>query len=257
MFATVECRDAPGGLKGFLRDVFTMPEISFQRVSVPFGESFYRVLVTEYRGQIPVKETVEKLKKLRGSVIFEVNFPCDESTAEIEFVPEKFICHLLFNSAVDYITKLKIDPVKSSVTVFDPKGYYTKKLDALVPLFSKIRVYTKEVSAYEKVSALLMEKFGVSVPVCGKFTGKAPDSTVVICPGQIPFCDFFKGIIFTDAEDTPPCGCCIRGYGVDLPGEYELLRPSGISKMHFAAALYEKGGVESLGELSFSKLRLT
>ena len=32
MFATVECRDAPTGIKGFMRDIFTLPEISFERV---------------------------------------------------------------------------------------------------------------------------------------------------------------------------------------------------------------------------------
>ena len=102
-----------------------------------------------------------------------------------------------------------------------------------------------------------MDDYGVSLALCDKLTGKVPDSTVIICPGEVPFCNFYKGIIFTDAEETPPCGACFRGTGIDLPGEYELLRPEGIGKMHFAAALYEKGGVRALGELSYSRLRLT
>lgn len=257
MFATVECRDAPGGIKGFVRDIFTLPEIELIKVKIPSGEWFYRVIVTEYRGQIPVEETAERLKRLRNSVIFEVNFPCDERTDELEFEPSELTAQLLFNSARDYIQELKPEPLKSSLTVFDPEGLYCKKIHLFVPLFSKIRVYTKQVSRYGAAAERLMADYGFSLALCDRFTGKVPDTTVIICPDEVPFCNFYKGILFTNAEEIPPCAACYRGSGIDLPGEYELLRPDGIGKMHFAAALYEKGGVRSLGELSFRKLRLT
>lgn len=254
MFATVECRDAPPGMKGFIRDIFTLPEITVERVYVPLGEGFYRVRATEYRGNIPVAETAEKLKRLRHSVIFETNFPCDESTHELEFTPSEFKARLIFNSAAEYIKKIKAEPLKSSLTIFDPEGFFVKDIEIFVPLFSKIVVYTNECTFYERACAELMDKYGVSIPVYGRFNLKVPESTVVICPGEVPFCNFYKGILFTNAEDTPPCAECIRGYGIDLPGEYELLRPQGISKLYFAAALYEKGGVKSLGNLAYKKL---
>lgn len=254
MFATVECRDAPTGIKGFMRDIFTLPEISFERVYVPFGEGFYRVFATEYRGQIPVAETAEKLKRLKHSVIFETNFPCDERTAELEFVPGEFMARLLLNSATDYIKKLKLEPLKNSLTVFDPEGFFVNDIEAFVPLFSKICVYTNELKAYETAAALLLEKYGISVPVYNRFNLKVPESTVTICPGEVPFCNFYKGLLFTNSEDAPPCGGCIRGVGIDLPMEYELIRPQGISKLFFAAALYEKASVKSLGGMTFRKL---
>ena len=257
MFATVECRDAPGGFSGFLRDIFTLPEITLTRVKIPEGEWFYKVTATEYRGQIPVEETAEKLKRLKGSVLFEVNFPCDESTAALEFSPNEFTAQLLFNSAFDYIRKLKTEPVESSLCVFDSEGFYVNKLEIMVPLFSKISVYTKNTASYETIARELMENYGIALTVSDSFSGKAPDCTSAICPGEVPFSNFFDGLLFTDAENVPPCASCIRGYGVDLPGEYELLRPSGIGRMYFAAALYEKGGVRSLGELRYKKLRLT
>jgi len=257
MFATVECRDAPSGLRGFVRDIFTLPEIALRQIKIPSGEWFYRVVAMEYRGQIPVEETVQKLKRLKKSVIFEVNFPCDERTLELEFEPSELTAQLLFNSARDYIEELKLEPLKSSLTVFDPMGFYCEKLHELVPFFVKIKVYTDKVTLYGAVAERLMENYGISLALCDRFTGKVPDSTVIICPGEVPFCNFYKGMLFTNAEEIPPCGACLRGSGIDLPGEYELLRPKGIGKMHFAAALYEKGGVRSLGELSFKKLRLT
>ena len=157
MFATVECRDAPGGFRGFVKDIFTLPEITLEQVKIPSGSRFYRVAATDYRGQIPVEETVEKLKRLKKSVIFEVNFPCDERTRELEFEPSKFTAQLIFNSAAEYISQLKLEPLKSSVTVFDPEGYYVKRIRQLAPLFSKIRVYTKSAAAYNKAEDELME----------------------------------------------------------------------------------------------------
>lgn len=257
MFATVECKDAPGGFTGFVRDIFTLPEITLTRIKIPEGEWFYKVTVTEYRGQIPVEETAQRLKRLKDSVLFEVNFPCDESTEALEFSPSEFTAQLLFNTAFEYIRKLKAEPLESSLCVFDPEGYYVNKLEALVPLFSKIRVYTKSTVLYEKIACELMENYGIALTVSDSPSGKAPDCTAVICPGEVPFDNFFGGMLFTDAEKVPPCSLCIRGYDLDLPGEYELLRPSGIGRMYFAAALYEKGGVRSLGELCYKKLRLT
>lgn len=257
MFATVECRDAPGGFRGFVKDIFTLPEITLEQVKIPSGSRFYRVAATDYRGQIPVEETVEKLKRLKKSVIFEVNFPCDERTRELEFEPAEFTAQLIFNSAAEYISQLKLEPLKSSVTVFDPEGYYVKRISQLAPLFSKIRVYTKSAAAYNKAEDELMEEYGLTLVVSEGFSGKAPDSTAAICYGEVPFADFYNGLLFATSERVPPCTGCVRGYGIDLPGEYELLRPKGISQLYFAAALYEKGGVSSLGELSFKKLRLT
>lgn len=257
MFATVECRDAPAGFKGFVRDIFTLPEITLQQIKIPSGNWFYRVISTEYRGCIPVEETAEKLKRLKKSVIFEVNFPCDENTRELEFEPSEFTAQLIFNSALEYIKKLKSEPLESSVTVYDPEGFYSGKISTLVPLFSKITVHTKKTHMYEGVSEKLMDEYGLMLVVSDSFSGKAPVTTAAICYGEVPFSNFFNGILFATDENVPPCACCVRGYGIDLPGEYELLRPNGISQLHFAAALYEKGGVKKLGDLSFKKLRLT
>lgn len=257
MFATVECKDADGGLAGFLKDIFTMPEIEFCQVKIPSGSWFYKVSVKEYRGQIPVEETVQKLKRLKKSVLFDINFPLDESTGGLEFSPSEFTALLLFNSAADYIRQQKIDPLEASLAVFDPEGFYAGVLEAMVPLFSKISVYTRSPEAYTEPSVQLMDKYGICLAVSDSLSGKAPDCTAAICHGEVPFADFFKGLLFTNAEKNPPCGCCVRGYGIDLPGEYELIRPNGIGRMYFAAALYEKGGVKSLGRLSYKKLRLT
>lgn len=257
MFATVECKDREGGFTGFVKDIFTLPEMGVCRVKIPSGEWFYKVTVTEYRGQIPVQETVHKLKRFKNGVLFEVNFPCDESTVELEFAPSEFTAQLIFNSAADYVRQLKAEPVESSLCIFDDEGFYCNRLETMVPLFSKIKVYTVKASAYRKTCEELMQNYGIAVTVSDSFTGKAPDCTAAICYGEVPFGNYFRGILFTDAEKAPPCGCLVRGYDIDLPGEYELLRPNGIGRMYFAAALYEKGGVRGLGELTYKNLRLT
>lgn len=256
MLATVECKDAPGGMKTFFKDLFSLPEIDITKQSVPEGDDYYRVTVTEYRGQIPVAETAEKLKRLKGSVIFDINFPYDENVRCLEFHPEALPSILLFNTFIDYMKGLSLPAEKISLTVYDKIGVYADTLEQTVGLFSKIEVYTENLTAYQKTTEVLMDKFGLSLPVAQVPTGKAPKSTVVLCPGRVPFTDFFEGLLFTDCDLPVACSCKVSGYDVLLPSCYELLRPQGIDRLTFASALYEKCNVSSLGKLGYRKIKV-
>lgn len=257
MFATVELKEGQTGLRAFFRDLFSEPEIELIRNSLPEGDCFYRVLVTEHRGGLPISQLCEKLKKLKGSVIFNLDFPTGEVTRCLEFHPRSLPCFLLFNSFCDYISSLGLTPAKASLCIFDQKGIYPELTERLIKLFGKIEVYTKNTDLYDKAARTLMEKYGVVLTVRNRFKAEVPASTVILSPDRLPFCDFFKGIIFTLGEKAPPCSCLIRGDGIDLPAELELLRPGGIDKMTFACALFEKAGVTSLSRLSFKNLRIT
>ncbi len=256
MFATVECKDPDSGFTTFFRDLFSLPEITFQRVNVPDGDDFYRVIATQYRGQIPVEAVTQKLNKLKGSVLFDISFPDDEGTRCLEFHPKRLPFLLLFNSFTDYISELGLPAEKSSLTVFDSEGAYVDVIDKAVKLFAKIELYTQRPDLYEQVSARLLDRYGATLIVRDSFSGKAPKSTVILCPDEVPFCNFFQGIIFTLCDNIPPCSCAIIGEGIDLPPVYELLRPHGIDSMSFASALFEKNNVHKLGLLSCRRLRI-
>lgn len=256
MFATVECKDSENGFRTFFRDLFSLPEIIFQRVTVPGGDDFYRVIATEYRGQAPVEDVTEKLNKLKGSVLFDINFPDEDCTRCLEFHPEKLPKLLLFNSFTDHIVSLHLPAEKSSLTVFDEDGTYTDVMDKAVQLFARIEIYTKRPDLYKKTSERLLDRYGISLIIRDSFSGKAPKSTVILCPDEVPFCNFFQGIIFTLCDNIPPCSCAIIGEGIDLPPVYELLRPHGIDSMSFASALFEKSNVHKLGSLPCRKLRI-
>ncbi len=257
MFATVECKDSQGGARTFFRDLFALPEINFQRQSVPDGDAFYRVVATEYRGQVPLEAITEKLYKLKGSVLFDVNIPTDESTRCLEFHPERLPSFLLFNSMTDYIASLSFSAVKSSLTVFDTEGIYPQLIEKALSLFSVIEIYTKAPQNYTEVSARLLDTYGISLVVKDRFSGRAPSSTVILSPGEAPFCNYFGGILFTLSDNAPPSACVLKGEDIDLPPVYELLRPKGIDKMSFASALFEKCNVHKLGELSCRRLRVS
>lgn len=256
MFATVECKDAGDGIRTFFRDLFALPEIIFERQSVPYGDDFYRVTATEYRGQIPLEAITEKLNKLKGSVLFDINIPTDENTRCLEFHPERLPQLLLFNSFTDYISSLGLPAVKSSLTVFDNEGIYPDMIHKAVELFSKIEIYTGKPDLYSQVSSGLLDSFGISLVVRNRFSGRVPKSTVILSPDDAPFADFFSGILFTLSDNSPPCSCVMKGEGIDLPPVYDMLRPKGIASLSFASALYERCNVWGLGELSCKKLRM-
>lgn len=255
MLATVECKESPVGLKNFLSDLFRPPEIEISKVSLPEADALYRVKVPLYRGEIPTFETAQKLKKLKGSVIFDINFPCDENTRCLEFHPKVLPSLLLFNCFTDYITAIRLPAVKSSLTVYDGKGIYCDIIERAVPLFSRIHICTREKRLYEKTAQRLYEAYGISLFLSETPTGKPPLCTAVLCAEKAPFRDFYPGILFTLEDNPPPSGCLITGEGVCLPGEYELVRPSGIGSLLFASALYEKCNVKKLGELSLRKVK--
>lgn len=254
MLATVECKETPVGFRHFLSDIFRPAEIEMNRLCPPGGDAFYRVRVPLYRGEIPTRETAEKLKRLKGSVIFDINFPCDENTRCLEFHPTVLPSLLLFNTFTDYISLMKFPPVSSSLTVFDSKGLYAERIERTVPFFSKIHIFTKETALYKKEAERLFDSYGISLILSDRPDGKPPSTTAVLCADDVPFCDFYGGILFTSKSNPPPSKCLVTGDGICLPEEYELLRPSGIGSMLFASALYEKCNVKKLGELSFRKV---
>lgn len=241
-------------MKGLFRDLFCEPEISIEKTDVPFGECFYHLKVKEYRGQIPVTAVREKLKRLKGGVLFSSDFPLDNTFHSLLFGETRFKARLLMNTAYGHIKNLGISPFKNSLCIFDPSGIYINDIEKLVPLFSKIEVFTLKIGDYERKAAALFEKYGIRIVVSSRFRGKVPDCTVIISPQSLPFAAYFGGMIFTNGDFIPPCGCALGGQGVTLPAEYELLRPKGIDKTDFAAALYEKSKVKALGELSYERL---
>ncbi|MBE6772732.1 MAG: hypothetical protein E7544_00765 [Ruminococcaceae bacterium] len=254
MLATVECKETPVGLKSFLHDLLTPFEIEANKQSVPGGDPFYRVGVPYYRGEIPTVRTAEKLKKLKGSVIFDINFPCDENTRCLEFHPSVYPSLLLFNTFTDCIPELCLPPMESSLTVYDSSGIYSQIIEKVLPFFSKIQIYTKEKPLYEKTAGILFDKYGISLVVSEAPDGKPPKSTVALCAEEVPFSDFYSGLLFTLSQKHPPSASVITAEGISLPAEYELLRPSGVGSVLFASALYEKCNVKKLGELSFKKV---
>ena len=254
MLATVECKESPVGFRSFLRDLITPFEIDIKKQSVPDADAFYKVSVPYYRGEIPTSEVAEKLKRLKGSVIFDINFPCDENTRCLEFHPSVLPSLLLFNTLTDCVSSMSLPAPESSLTIYDSKAVYSDKTEKLVSLFSKIRIFTDETALYEKTANALFDKYGITLIISRFPDGKPPESTVTLCADEVPFRSFYDGALFTLKDNPPPSASLFTGEGITLPTEYELLRPSGVGSMIFASALYEKCNAKKLGELSFKKV---
>lgn len=229
-----------------LRRRFFSKKIRWSRVEVPRGKPFFIMTLTQHRGKLPWKAAAKAAGPLGKALLLP---RCVVAGGGMKaFSAEVFPEVLLFNGAVKHLTSLGFDPVGQTVTLFDSRGIFAPRVDTLVRLFSCVRVVTGCQETYEKAAEEIMAKYGASLIVTDA-PGELSGGSVVISSQGVPVT--FSGTLYTDSQTELLSGKVLRGRGVTLPQEYDSLCPQGIDKEAFAAALYEKCGVEVLSELGY------
>lgn len=225
---------------------FFPKKIRWRRVEVPRGKPFFIMTLTQHRGKLPWKAAAKAAGPLGKALLLPQGVVAGGGMKA--FSAEVFPELLLFNGAVKHLTSLDFDPVGQTVTLFDSRGIFARRVDSLVRLFSCVRVVTGCQEIYEKAAEKIMAKYGASLIVTDT-PGELPGGSVVISSQRVPVT--FSGTLYTDSQTELLSGRVLRGGGITLPQEYDSLCPQGIDKVDFAAALYEKCGVEALAELGY------
>lgn len=227
--------------------IFTKPKIQSLRVNLPSGDAFFIVATDKHMGKIPWKKLENSLGILRHGIVLPENITVPDSIDITAFTPEILPELLLMNSATNYIIKHKHSFRMKNLTVFDKNGIYTDYIERLLPCLNNIRIITDKTDIYDTLCEKLMTDYGFSLVVSEKESFNC--DAVISYKCNVPA--YFCGTIFSGEKKYIMNAEVFSGDEIDLPEEYECIRPQNIGRVLFASALYEKCGCNDLARLKY------
>ena len=254
LFAVLEIENERESLFDRFFDLFKSPVVEKTKVEVARALPFYVIKTKNFRGALPWKEIENAAGALRSRMILPAETEIGAFSMLSRFEPAVLPKRLLFNSAVEAIEKMKIDPREVSVTLIDENGYLLDLAEKLVFLAAQIRIVTNCVAAYEQLGNLIFQRFGLSVVVSGTVDNNVLSSTFIISDSAVCVPLIFGGVLFTNEQKRMMNAAVLCPKGVTLPPEFEKLSPNGVDRLSFASALFELCGAEELGKLGFDEL---
>lgn len=254
MFVAFEREEKSERLFERLHDYFRPPQVQKRKVEVPYALPFYVVRACEYRGEYPWEAAAYSAGVLCSRSLLPFWASPGEELKITAFKPTVFLKRLLFNSAVDTIEKMMLDPRKVGVTLIDNGAYLVDLFEPLVFFCSQLCVVTDCAEPYEKLAADLLERYGVSLLVSAKIQKDAESSTFIISDDILSVPPMFSGVIFTNEKKRRENAVVIVGEGFTLPEKYASLLPQDADGLSFAGALYELCGANELGRLGYDRM---
>ncbi len=245
MFVLLEFVKTEMSFKEKIYDLFSSPNILFERVETETGLAFFKMQVAKHKGKIPFDTICDILGPLKDFVILKKGQSLPEGCPLSLFKGNKLRKKLLFNSAVYTIGLMGLSPFSLSVTVVDRCGDFIDDIEKLVFLCNEIRIVTEERRKYNRLSHLLLEKYGVTVLFSETAEGFCKDSSFIISDegNEIPL--GFSGVAFS-GEKKIINGRLFYPGEIDLPLKYKRLCPEEFDEKLFAFALYERCSVKEL-----------
>ena len=241
MFVTLSAATPPNAR----RRKRNVPAVMTERVALPGAVSFYRMTAQVVNGEIPWRIVSEAAGKLRTCMLLPKGGLPGAASGVRLFLPKTLPSVLLLNTAVDVLQKKQLPAPKTPITVVDEAAVLTERIDLLAPFAGALRVLTAKPERYVPAQRRLMEQFGLSLCVCAQ-NAPLPESGVLLMKTADRAPRLFRGLIFTFDRRRFLFAETSAAADVVLPPKFEALRPPGIDRMQFAAALFERCGVKEL-----------
>ena len=253
LFVALEKNEKNESVFDRLKDLFREPLVEKEKAEVPNALPFYKIKAKTYRGECPWEKIEEAAGALRSRMILPAGISLPKESGLSVFTPTVFFERLLFNTAVDAVEKMGLDPCRVSITVFDENAYLVDLIEKLLPLAFQLRIITSCTAAYEQLAEYLFERYGLSVIVSANGNESVLSSTVIISGSSKPVPLLFSGILFTNEKKKFMNAVVMTGEDFDLPKKYAVLLPDGIDSLLFAGALYELCGADELGKMKYKQ----
>lgn len=171
------------------------------------------------------------------------------------FVPRSTVPLLIFNTALEEISKAKLPPDRISITLTDRNAIMASKICRLLPYASLVRVITSRPERYASACIKAMEDFGATLLLRPSYEPVSNSDIVICCDGVITSA-MQNAAVFTDNRRN---GGKIRfcGSGLELLPVHKEIIPENIDPVDFAGALFELCGCFSYCNSSFSEIDIS
>lgn len=256
MFFVLEVKESQKDFSSKVSQYFRSPEVFVQKVESSGILPFYRITAVKHRGKIPWKEIEKAAGKFCKRAIIGDDIALPDDTSIKRYKPVMFPQRVLFNSAVSVLKKLRLDPTKMSITVFDENGYLTDLIENLVMLCSSVRVVTSCAQSYEQIRNKLFSKYGISVVICSKAESSILTSTAIISDKSAAVPLIYRGLLFTNEKRRMLNATVLSGKSISLEKRISFLYTAETDKLTFASALYEFCGAKELEKTVFLDMQI-
>lgn len=227
------------------------PDFMLEETHNLAGTALTELTYVSYKDKVNWRRVAEEIGEERSSLVCSAKIKLPEELGFKRYVGNSLMYRMAGNAALQMLEDLNADPNNITVCLVDFKGKYSDLVPRLLSYTNNLKVVTNNISFYMDFSSEMMEEHGAAVLV-HKRVSHIKECDVVIAPAKIttslPISQ--EAVVFTGAK--PGCrlsGIIYDGYSISLPGAIKKSKPQELSDEYFAQALYEKGGVFSLGSL--------
>ena len=251
MFAVLDIDKYEGGFLKAVSRFFVKKDAEITHREVQGGKSFFEIKVYETSSGVDWEEVKWCAGVCADRLLVPQGVEIPYSSGVYKFVPKKLPLVMIFNNAVEIISKVSTDK-NFSVAVFDKIGALASKVDVLLNFARHLTVYTDDATLYSSATQRIMDNFGAAVIVL-PYESECDESNIIIADRYNENRMSNAPIVFC-AEKLSCYSNLIFGNNMTLCGQYMKSKPPKIDAFDFVSALYEMNSFDEIGDLMFSQL---
>lgn len=215
------------------------------------GLPFFTLDVLERKKGIDWESVSEKCGRYSSRIVAPRSITLPEIRNLHRFISRSTVPSLIFNTAVDRISKAKLPPESISITLTDRNAVMASRVCRLLPFASRVRVITARPERYASACTKAMDDFGATLIIRASYEPVSSTDIVICCDGVVtPSME--NAVIFTDSKKSGGKirFCCS---GLELLPVHKEIIPENVDPVDFAGALFELCGCLTYCNSSFMR----
>ncbi len=243
MFVILKPVDAPDGFFASKKLKKTIDNKPANFIRTADGMPFAVLEIFNGRNGIEWKKVIDKCGRYTSRVIAPSDISLPENQHIMPFVPSWFPSRICFNTALEILDTVKLQPDSFVLTLCDCEAKFVDELPRLIPLCSSVKVITGKIEKYIPVCTEILEKTGASVMLRSTFEKSSKRDAVIFCGGNKNEFSCADIVFTTDRKMRGKT--TVIGSDLVLLEEHKEVIGNGIDSVDFAGAVTELCGSHS------------